>query len=163
MSKLERAILLAVEAHSGHWRKGPSPLPYIAHPIEVLAKVRHWAGVTDEDVLAAAVLHDTVEDTDVTLQQLQEAFGPRVARIVGELTRENQANLLDEIAHMSPESQTIKLADRHSNLWESERTREPDRVRAYAAEAVRMLAIIPRELAPELWDSLHLLAHRLCD
>lgn len=76
---IDRAIELAARAHAGQVRKG-TDIPYIAHPYAVgmmLARV----GCEDE-VVAAGILHDTVEDTDVTLEQLREQFGERVASIV---------------------------------------------------------------------------------
>lgn len=78
---LDRAIKFAVDAHSGSVRKGTA-VPYILHPLEAAAIV---GGMTcDEEALAAAVLHDVVEDTDVTLEQLRRNFGARVADLVRE-------------------------------------------------------------------------------
>ena len=76
---IEQAIQLAAEGHEGQVRKG-TLVPYVTHPYAVgmmLARV----GCSDE-VVAAGILHDTVEDTHVTLQQIRERFGPRVASIV---------------------------------------------------------------------------------
>ena len=78
--KLEEAIRFAVDAHAGMKRKGKDRA-YILHPLEAMAIA---AGLTeDEDVIAAAVLHDTVEDTDVTLRDVEKKFGKRVALLVG--------------------------------------------------------------------------------
>src|SRR5207237_3593873 len=76
---IDRALEMAAEAHEGQFRKG-TEIPYISHPAAVglmLAK----AGCSD-DVVAAGILHDTVEDTYVTLEQIRQAFGERVAAIV---------------------------------------------------------------------------------
>ena len=90
MTKLEEAIVFTVNAHTGAKRKG-SDMPYILHPLEVMTIV---ASMTDdEDVMAAAVLHDTVEDTDVSLEDVEEKFGPRIAGLVASETenkREDQ-------------------------------------------------------------------------
>lgn len=75
---LDRAILFAVEAHKGQRRKNGAP--YILHPLEDAAVVGTMT--TDPAVLAAAVLHDTVEDTDATPDQILDQFGPRVYELV---------------------------------------------------------------------------------
>ena len=79
MTKTEKAILFALKAHDGTKRKGKDR-PYILHPLEVLTIVS--AQTEDEDVLAAAVLHDTVEDTAVTLTDIEREFGAPVAKLV---------------------------------------------------------------------------------
>ena len=75
---LDRAILFAVDAHKGQLRKDGAP--FILHPLEDAAIVATMT--TDPEVLAAAVLHDTVEDTDVTPEQILQNFGPRVHELV---------------------------------------------------------------------------------
>ena len=78
-SLLNDAVGFAAHAHAGQFRKG-TRLPYIVHPMEVAVIC---ASLTDDvEVLAAAVLHDAVEDTDATVGQIEELFGPRVAGIV---------------------------------------------------------------------------------
>lgn len=73
------AVAFAAQAHDGQLRKGTN-LPYVVHPIEAAAIC---ASFTDDvEVLAAAVLHDTVEDTDVTIGEIERLFGRRVAQIV---------------------------------------------------------------------------------
>lgn len=76
---LDRAIIFAVQAHHNTERRGKG-FPYIVHPMEAMEIV---ATITpDQELLAAAALHDTVEDTDVTVEQIREAFGERVASLV---------------------------------------------------------------------------------
>lgn len=76
---LDRAIVFAVNAHAGTERRGKG-YPYIVHPLEAVAIV---ATITsDQELLAAAALHDTVEDTSVTVEELRAAFGERVAQLV---------------------------------------------------------------------------------
>lgn len=78
-SKVDKAIAFAVKAHAKQKRKGANT-PYIFHPLEVMGIV---ATMTDnEDVLCGAVLHDTVEDTDATVQEIRQQFGDYVARLV---------------------------------------------------------------------------------
>ena len=76
---LDRAIDFAVRAHAGTERRGKG-FPYVIHPLEAMAIVSTIT--SDQELLAAAVLHDTVEDTDVTIDQIRDQFGERVARLV---------------------------------------------------------------------------------
>ena len=78
-SLLARAVAYAAEAHIGQFRKG-TQLPYIVHPMEVAAICGTMT--EDEEVLAAAVLHDTIEDTPATKEDLEDRFGPRVTELV---------------------------------------------------------------------------------
>lgn len=79
MTLFERAIEFAVASHSGAVRKGAA-LPYIVHPMEVAVIASRITD--DEEVLAAAMLHDTVEDTDATMDDITALFGSRVAALV---------------------------------------------------------------------------------
>ena len=76
---LDRAIIFAVKAHAGTERRGKG-FPYIVHPMEAMEIVATMT--PDQELLAAAALHDTVEDTDVTLEEIRENFGERVAMLV---------------------------------------------------------------------------------
>ncbi len=82
---LDRAIVLATRAHSGMLRKKDG-IPYILHPMEVVSIT--GSITNDEEVLTAALLHDTVEDTDVTLDMVREQFGDRVAALVASETED---------------------------------------------------------------------------
>ena len=76
---LDRAIIFAVQAHAGTERRGKG-FPYIVHPMEAMEIV---ATITpDQELLAAAALHDTVEDTDVTVEEIRAQFGDRIASLV---------------------------------------------------------------------------------
>ena len=86
---LNSAILFAVDAHSGSMRKGTN-LPYIVHPLETLSVV---SSMTDDlEILAAAVLHDILEDTPTTKEQLHVKFGERVANLVSADSEDKQAD-----------------------------------------------------------------------
>ena len=125
---LEDAIIFATKAHAGTKRKGKNR-PYILHPLEVMTIV---GGITDdEDVLAAAVLHDTVEDTDVTREDIERSFGPRIASLVAaesENKREDrpaeetwQVRKQETIDHLQKASREVKLiclGDKLANLRE---------------------------------------------
>ena len=76
---LDKAVVFAVRAHSGTERRGKG-FPYIVHPLEAVEIVSTMT--SDQQLLAAAVLHDTVEDTCVTLEQIRDEFGDRVASLV---------------------------------------------------------------------------------
>jgi (p)ppGpp synthase/HD superfamily hydrolase len=82
--KIEQAIKAAALLHQDHLRKGSVPLPYITHLMAVMMIVRDYT--SDEDTLIAALLHDTLEDTDYTLKELEEDFGQTVAELVKTLT-----------------------------------------------------------------------------
>ena len=74
---LDRAIIFAVRAHAGTERRGKG-FPYIVHPMEAVEIVATMT--PDQELLAAAVLHDTVEDTDVTIEQIRTEFGEQIGR-----------------------------------------------------------------------------------
>lgn len=123
---LDRAIIFAVRAHSGTERRGKG-FPYIVHPLEAVEIV---ATITpDQELLAAAALHDTVEDTDVTVDMIREEFGERVASIVaGESdtfedgvseedswkTRKQAA--IDRLAKAPLDTKIVALGDKLSNM-----------------------------------------------
>ena len=99
---LDRAIAFAVEAHAGMTRKDGSP--YILHPLEDMTIVGTMT--FDHEVLAAAVLHDVIEDTDVTEEDLRAAFGDRVADLVMSETEDKH---LDQ-----PKTETWRLRKKES-------------------------------------------------
>lgn len=170
--KVQAALEFAAAKHSGTDRAGDDPLPYIVHPVEVLSFARRIGGVTDEDLLAAAALHDTVEDTDTTREEIAERFGESVAAYVQALTRYEPTEeerrgktkdeiwemrsdlLLAEIAEMPREVQPLKLADRLSNVRESKRTKTKSKLDRYLGQTRRILQIVPRDVNPALWDAI---------
>src|SRR5687767_6386266 len=86
LAKLIDALDFAAERHSTQRRKDEAASPYINHPIAVMRVLAIEADIEDGDVLCAAVLHDTIEDTGTTAQELDRRFGARVASIVVALT-----------------------------------------------------------------------------
>lgn len=170
MTKLAKALDFCVQAHRGQFRDGEAAVPYACHPVEVMLTLRHKAGVMDEEHLCAALLHDTVEDTEVTLLDIRKEFGERVAEIVGEVTRDEPERpegmdkhehwmmktglFLEEIRGMSWEARMIKLSDRLSNIRESEMTRSGYKLERYRMQTVWILQEIPRETHPALWDAI---------
>ena len=121
------AIVFAAEKHKLQKRKGDGS-SYICHSLRVTnTLVLH--GVTDPTVLAAAVLHDTVEDTQTTLDEIEAEFGARVRSIVAEVTDDKslpQATRkllqLEHAKHASPEAQMIKMADKYDNFQDLTKT-----------------------------------------
>ena len=122
MAKVLQAAAFAAERHSDQHRKGKRAAPYINHPIAVASCLAD-AGVGDPDILAAALLHDTVEDTCTSLEELEQRFGARVAGIVAEVT-DNKKLLKAERKRLqvvtastkSIEAKQVKLADKICNL-----------------------------------------------
>ena len=103
MDIFDEALCFAIERHSGQTRK-TSDIPYILHPAEVAAIV---ATMTDDrEVLSAAVLHDTVEDTDTTFDEIRERFGRRVELLVMTETEEKR--------HEQPAAETWELRKEES-------------------------------------------------
>ena len=112
----EKAVAFAVEAHKGQKRKGKDK-PYILHPLEVAAIVGTYS--SDPEVLSAAVLHDTVEDTGKTIEDIRSEFGPRVAYLVAGESENKREDLPAESTWKIRKSETIKHlenADRETKL-----------------------------------------------
>jgi len=141
VQRILAAARFAAEKHVHQKRKGQNQEPYINHLIEVAELIADSSNVLDTELVMAAFLHDTVEDTGVTLQELEERFGRDVAALVAEVTddkslpKEIRKHLQVQNAHKkSPRAQTLKLADKISNLrsillsppvgWNLERQRQ---------------------------------------
>ena len=139
-SSLLAALDFAAIRHRDQKRKGTDASPYINHPIEVAQILTSVGGVTDADVLRAAVLHDTVEDTGTSAEEIEASFGARVRGLVDEvsddktLPKATRKQLqIEHAASLSPEAKLIKLADKICNVrdvihdppehWELQRRR----------------------------------------
>jgi guanosine-3',5'-bis(diphosphate) 3'-pyrophosphohydrolase len=81
-----RAAAFAADKHRLQRRKDADASPYINHPLAMADILAREGGIADATVIAAALLHDTVEDTETTIEELEACFGPRVAQIVAEVT-----------------------------------------------------------------------------
>lgn len=93
MDLVHCAVLFAAEAHRGEFRKGKA-IPYILHPMEVAAIT---AGMTDDpEIIAAALLHDTIEDAGVSAEEIAAEFGPRVASLVQAVSEKSGIDNLPE-------------------------------------------------------------------
>jgi guanosine-3',5'-bis(diphosphate) 3'-pyrophosphohydrolase len=141
LALLFKALAFAAHKHREQRRKDAEASPYINHPIALADVLVNEGGVTDVEVLSAALLHDTVEDTATTHEELVNAFGARIARIVAEVTDdkrlpkgERKRLQVEHAAALSPEAKLVKLADKICNLrdvadrppaqWNLERRRE---------------------------------------
>jgi GTP diphosphokinase / guanosine-3',5'-bis(diphosphate) 3'-diphosphatase len=121
--RLIRAVDFAAAKHRNQRRKDWEASPYINHPIALTQVLKVEAGVSDIDVLAAALLHDTIEDTETTPEELQREFGPRIAGIVAEVSddaslpkAERKRLQVEHAATLSREAKLVKLADKICNL-----------------------------------------------
>jgi guanosine-3',5'-bis(diphosphate) 3'-pyrophosphohydrolase len=153
-SPLVRAALeKARTAHDGQVRNGSGGMPYVEHPIAVAALLEEQG--YGEEVLAAALLHDVVEDSSTSLDEIREEFGESVAGMVGALTddegldsyRERKAEHRERVAAADGEALAIYGADKLTNV----RTLRT----AYEAEgdAVREEFKVPIELKTEVWEA----------
>lgn len=123
MPELLEALQFAAIKHQYDRRAGYSRLPYINHLIKVTNCLANRIGERDEALLLAAVLHDIIEDTDVTAEELGRRFGVEVAEIVQELTDdmslpygERKRKQVEGAHKLSPKARKIRLADKASNL-----------------------------------------------
>ena len=123
LALLLKALAFAAHKHRDQRRKDAEASPYINHPIALADVLVNEGGVEDVEVLCAALLHDTVEDTATTQQELVDAFGARIARIVAEVTddkrlpkAERKRLQVERAGALSREAKLVKLADKICNL-----------------------------------------------
>lgn len=125
LDPLLRAISFATREHEGQYRKD-GKTPYVAHPLRVYTIASQLFGISDTETLAAAVLHDTLEDTLADRDDLIEHFGPRVAEFVALLSKdkrlpeeEREKSYLDALRDGPLEVKLLKVADLYDNLIDS--------------------------------------------
>ncbi len=118
-----RAASFAAKKHIYQKRKGNDAAPYINHPLEVVSLLANIGKVEDFDVLIAAVLHDTIEDTDTSKEDITELFGKKVCEMVLEVTddkslpkAERKQKQVEHAPNMSNGAKLIKLGDKTSNI-----------------------------------------------
>jgi guanosine-3',5'-bis(diphosphate) 3'-pyrophosphohydrolase len=123
LALLFRALAFAAHKHRDQRRKDAEASPYINHPIALAEVLAGEGGVADVEVLAAALLHDTIEDTDTTRAELEREFGARIAATVAEVTDDKSLPKADrkrlQIEHaagLSRGAKLVKLADKICNL-----------------------------------------------
>ena len=117
---IDRAAKFAEQAHKGAHRKG-TRIPYIVHPLETALIASMLTN--DEEILAAALLHDTIEDTGVTYEDLKQEFGTRVADLVlaesedkSKTWIERKGHTLEHLKTASPAEKILTMADKLSNI-----------------------------------------------
>lgn len=123
MAKIVRAAYFAGEKHKDQRRSDKEETPYINHPLELASILVDEGYVEDVDVICAALLHDTIEDTDTTVEELESTFGPLVTNIVREVSNDmtlssaerriREAAIIPELSHSA---KLVKLADKIANI-----------------------------------------------
>ena len=136
-----KAAAFAAHKHRDQRRKDIDATPYINHPIAVAQALCEEGGVADPIVLAAALLHDTIEDTETTHEELIEGFGRRIADVVEEVTDDKELEKearkqaqIEKAGRLSAAAQQVKIADKLCNMrdilsnppatWSEKRKRE---------------------------------------
>lgn len=120
-----KAAHFAAQKHRNQRRKDEDASPYINHPISVAEIISVIGNVEDSEVLAAALLHDTLEDTETTVEELIDNFGQRVCNLVQEVTDdktqpklERKQKQIDHAKEISEGAALIKLGDKISNVMD---------------------------------------------
>jgi len=119
---LMQATNFAATKHTNQRRKNEEKTPYIEHPIEVACILAQY-NITDVNILVSALLHDTIEDTKTTYEEIEKIFGPKIAKIVQECTDNKSLDKItrkklqiEHASHISYEAACVKLADKYSNV-----------------------------------------------
>ncbi|MFC1684002.1 HD domain-containing protein [Pseudomonadota bacterium] len=141
MGSILKALEFAASKHRDQRRKDKEASPYINHPIALANTLCNEAGITDIETICGALLHDTVEDTETTPEELTDVFGSSISDIVMEVTddknlpkMERKRLQVQHAYHASDKAKLVKLADKISNLrdmvvcppahWSHERKQE---------------------------------------
>nr|WP_316892186.1 HD domain-containing protein [Ralstonia mannitolilytica] len=160
MGVFVKAVAFAANKHRTQRRKDADASPYINHPIALANVLANEGGVTDVVVLSAAVLHDTIEDTNTTAEELTAIFGAKITATVLDVTDDKSLDKhvrkqrqIEHAPHISKEAKLVKLADKICNLrdilasppadW------SPERKQGYFDWAAKVVAGV-RGVHPEL-------------
>ena len=124
---LMKALEFAAGKHKDQCRKDANGSPYINHPISLANILCNEGHVSDIDVICGALLHDTIEDTDATADEMEAEFGTKIRNMVMEVTDdkslpklERKRLQIEHAPHISDEAKMVKLADKISNLRDIE-------------------------------------------
>lgn len=122
---LVKALALAADKHRLQKRKDMDASPYINHPVALANILCNHGDVMDIEILCAALLHDTIEDTETTPTELETEFSPAISSIVMELTDDKRLPSevrkrlqIEHAGHLSKQAKLVKLADKIANLQE---------------------------------------------
>lgn len=131
--ELLRAVRFAACKHRDQRRKGMDASPYINHPIEVAELISRVGEVDDQAVLIAAILHDTVEDTETEPADIEREFGSEVRELVAEVTDDKNLQKarrkqlqIEHAPHISDRAKLIKIADKTCNVRDVAHSPPPD-------------------------------------
>ena len=141
VQRILAAAKFAAEKHAAQKRKGAAAEPYVNHLIEVAQLIAGSSEVLDTNLVMAGLLHDTIEDTATTAEELERVFGSDIAALVVEMTDDKslpkevrKAVQVKDAPHKTVRAQVIKLADKISNVrsllssppatWSTQRKRE---------------------------------------
>jgi guanosine-3',5'-bis(diphosphate) 3'-pyrophosphohydrolase len=162
------AAAFAARAHKYQFRKDHET-PYFSHPVRVCLVVRHIFGFDDPRMLAAALLHDTVEDTTTDYDDITEKFGDVVAKWVAalskdkrKLNREREAAYCEQLSAADWQVKVIKLADLYDNISDCI-TGAKDQPRKTAEKSRSYLKVVRDGLPPEGVKALKLVEQRLAE
>ncbi|MHA1380402.1 MAG: HD domain-containing protein [Candidatus Helarchaeota archaeon] len=152
--KINKAIKFAKEKHKNQRRKYGLREPYVEHPFRVVIILKNYTD--DEDTIIAAYLHDTIEDTKTTYNEILNEFGIRVANFVNELTSDKRkasemgkaAYLVEKMNKMSGSAFLIKLCDRLDNV-SGLSIESSDFVQRYVDETKRILNNLKRDFSKD--------------
>lgn len=126
---LMEALHYASQKHRNQRRKDDAATPYINHPIQVAYTVWKIGGIREEAILCAALLHDTIEDTDATAEEIEALFGKEILGYVLELTddkslpkAERKRLQIEHALHKSTAAKQVKMADKSCNVYDISHT-----------------------------------------
>ena len=130
---LFKSISFAAHKHKDQRRKDKDASPYINHPIALAEVLVNVSNITDTATICAALLHDTVEDTETTPEELSATFGQEICDIVMEVTDDKSLDKkarkraqVEHAPHLSSKARAVKLADKISNLRDVAANPPPD-------------------------------------
>ena len=128
VAQLIKVTDFAAKKHRDQRRKDSVQTPYINHPIGVASIISEEGGINDINILCGAILHDTVEDTDTTYEEIEELFGERIRAIVKDCSDDKnlpkqvrKEKQIEHAPHCCYEAKVVKLADKLYNLRDLER------------------------------------------
>lgn len=172
MASVVRAAYFAGEKHKDQRRSDKEETPYINHPLELASILVDEGGIEDVEVICAALLHDTIEDTDTSTDEIRALFGSKVADIVGEVTNDMTLSSAQRrikeaacIPGLSIQAKLVKLADKIANIRDIS-TMPPvgwtqERKKAYFDFSLS-IAEQAKEASPRLYEIFVRDYHHLC-